>query len=275
MDGRLRGRIVGNVMRTHATNTLLAVSCLLASGCGQDLDVGSDVLWSSRFEGGNFAEWTPVPFGFGNESATAPNTIEVSSERAHRGTYAAKLTASGTATNPQGIGASLVQNGGLPSQAYYSAWYYLPQSVTVGYYWVIMKVRAELGNPPTQKELFDVNLTNPSAGKMSLRVFDNRDPPYGGDLPLDVPNFPPDVPVNTWFQLEAFYRDASDSTGRLTLWLDGVQILDWQGPTGLTSWVAWDVVSVGWGLLPEPAILYVDDCAVSRTRVGPAGLLAE
>ena len=84
MDGRLRGRIVGNVMRTHATNTLLAVSCLLASGCGQDLDVGSDVLWSSRFEGGNFAEWTPVPFGFGNESATAPNTIEVSSERAHQ-----------------------------------------------------------------------------------------------------------------------------------------------------------------------------------------------
>jgi hypothetical protein len=34
-------------------------------------------------------------------------------------------------------------------------------------------------------------------------------------------------------------------------------------------------VSVGWGLLPEPAILYVDDCAVSRTRVGLNGLLAE
>jgi hypothetical protein len=168
-----------------------------------------------------------------------------------------------------------VQNGGLPTQAYYSAWYYLPQSVTVAYYWVIMKFRAELGNPPTKKELFDVNLTNPSAGKMSLRVFDNRDLPYGGDLPLDVPNSPPDIPVNTWFQLEAFYRDASDSTGRFTLWLDGVQILDWQGQTGLTSWVAWDVVSVGWGLLPEPAILYVDDCAISRTRVGPTGLLAE
>jgi hypothetical protein len=254
----------------------LALSGLLALGCGQDLDVGSDLLWTSRFEGGNFAEWTPARFGFGSSSATAPNTIGVSSERTHQGSlFAAKLTVSGTATNPGGIGSSLVQNGGLPTQAYYSAWYYLPQSVTVAYYWVIMKFRAELGNPPTQKELFDVNLTNPSAGKMSLRVFDNRDPPYGGNLPLDVPSSPPDVPVNAWFQLEAFYRDANDSTGRLTLWLDGQQILDWQGATGLTSWVAWDVVSVGENLSPEPAILYVDDCAISRTRVGPTGLLAE
>jgi len=135
---------------------------------------------------------------------------------------------------------------------------------------VIMKVRAELGNPPTQAELFDVNLTNPSAGKMSLRVYDHR----SRDLPLSVPETP-DVPVNAWFQLEAFYRDANDSTGRLTLWLDGQQILDWQGATGLTSWVAWDVVSVGEDLFPEPAILYVDDCAISQTRVGPTGLLAK
>ena len=269
MDGCLRGRLVGNLMRTYLASALLAVSVLLASGCGQNLDVGSDVLWSSRFEGGSFAEWTSLPFGFGNFSATAPNAIEVSNERAHQGTYAAKLTASGTATNTQGIGSSLVQNGGLPTEAYYSAWYYLPQSVTVAYYWVIMKFRAALGNPPTQNELFDVNLTNPSAGKMSLRVYDHR----SRDLPLDVPE--PVVTVGAWFQLEAFYRDASDATGRFTIWLDGQQILDLQGATGLTSWVAWDVVSVGEALFPEPAILYVDDCAISRTRVSPTGLLAK
>ena len=270
MDGRLRGRIVGNLMRTYVANTVLAVSCLLTPGCGRDLDVGSDVLWSSRFEGGNFAEWTSDAFVSRSESAAAPNTIGVSSERAHQGTYAAKLTVSGTATNTQGIGASLVQNGSLPTQAYYSSWYYLPQSVTVGYYWVIMKFRAALGNPPTQAELFDVNFTSPSAGKMSLRVYDHRN----GDLPLSVPQ-PPDVPVNTWFQLEAFYRDANDSTGRFTLWLDGLQIVDLPGSTGLTPWVAWDVVSVGEALFPEPAILYVDDCAISRTRVGTTGLLTE
>ena len=41
-----------------------------------------------------------------------------------------------------------------------------------------------------------------------------------------------------------------------------------------TSWVAWDVVSVAVGLNPSSAVLYVDDCAVSRTRVGPDGIIA-
>ena len=257
----------------------LAVWCLaLLSGCGQDLDVGSD-LWTSRFEvGGNsFPEWTNVPFGHGAagpvpspNTPNQPNTIEVSSEQAHQGTFAAKLTISATAENTAGLGASLVQNGGLPSQAYYSAWYYLPQSVSAGKYWVIMKFRAELGDPPSEGELFDVNLTSPSTGGMSLRLYDHRN----GDLPLDVPQSPT-VPVGAWFQIEAFYRDASDSTGHLTLWLNGVQILDWQGTTGLTSWVAWDVVSVGDAVTPEPAILYVDDCAISSKRIGPTGLLPE
>ena len=253
---------------------LLAVSCLvLASGCGQNLDVGSDILWTSRFEGNNFTEWTPVPFGHGSASATSPNTIEVSSEQAHHSTFAAKLTVSGTADNTAGIGASLVQNGGLPNQAYYSAWYYLPQSVSVDYYWVIMKFRFRSvpDDPNTAGELFDVNLTNPSSGVMSLRLYDHQTPPNQPQPKVS----PKSVSVNAWFQLEAFYRAASDNTGQLTLWLDGEQILDLPGPTGPAGWVAWDVVSVGYNLTPEPAVLYVDDCAISRTRIGLNGLLSE
>jgi hypothetical protein len=256
----------------------VAVGCLvLASGCGQDLNVGSDILWTSRFEGDGFAEWTSVPFGHGSAGAAPPNTIEVSSERVHHGSYAAKLTVSGTADNSAGIGASLVQNGGLPSQAYYSAWYYLPQSVSVGFYWVIMKFRFRTvpDDPNTAEELFDVNLTSPSSGVMSLRLYDNQSvgnqPP--GDKPLAVSNLV--VAVNAWFQLEAFYRAASDSTGQLTLWLNGQQILDLPGATGPPGWVAWDVVSVGYNLTPEPAVLYVDDCAISKSRIGPTGLLPE
>ncbi|MGA7745214.1 MAG: hypothetical protein WBP56_23025 [Polyangia bacterium] len=248
------------------------VACLvLASGCGQELDVGSDVLWTARFEGDNLAEWSPVPFGFGSASAVAPNTIEVSSERVHSGNFAAKLTVSGTADNTQGNGAGMVQNGGLPTQAYYSAWYYLPQSVSVGTYWVIMKfrMRTVLDDPTTEAELFDVNFQNPSVGAMSLRLYDHR----SGDRTLDVPN--PVVSVGAWFQLEAFYRDAADATGRLTLWLNGVQILDLPGATGPTAWVAWDVVSVGDDLTPDTAIIYVDDCAISQSRVGLTGLIAQ
>jgi len=265
-------------MRPNATSkrSWLAVWCLaLASGCGQDLNVGSDVLFTSRFEygGSSFPEWRSVGGG-ANAYTPAGDTIEVSSDEFHPpGKFAAKLTVTGTAGNTAGNGASFVLNGGLPSQAYYSSWYYLPSYVTVGLYWVIMKFRMSdlAGNPA---ELFDVNLKNANGG-MSLRVWDHQ---TGTDLPLvgtDASTDGPNIPVEEWFQLEAFYRDAFDNSGRFTLWLDGQKIVDYPGATGPTPWVAWDVVSVGDNLTPEPAILYVDDCAISKSRVGPTGLIAK
>jgi hypothetical protein len=251
-----------------------AVSCLvLLSGCGQDLDVGSDVLWTARFEvGGNsFPEWTSVPGG--NYGAfPPPNNVEVSSEYVHHGRFAAKLTINAPVDNPQGYGSSLVRQGNLPVQAYYSAWYYLPSKVTVGIYWVIMKFRYRTvaDDPTTENELFDLNLKNLPGGDMSLRLYDHR----SGDLPLDVAD--PIVPVgnNVWFQVEALYRaDALD--GQFALWLDGNRILNYEGPTGAPPWVAWDVVSVGEDLTLPTALLYVDDCAISNTRVGRTGVIAK
>ena len=106
---------------------------------------------------------------------------------------------------------------------------------------------------------------------MTLALYDHR---TGADRPLDVPN--PIVPVEQWFQLEAFYRAANDDTGRLTYWLNGQQVVDIAGaPTSPTSWVEWDACSVGENLTPSMATLYVDDCAISRSRVGPSGQLTE
>ena len=262
-------------MKPYATRKrlFLAVSCLvLVSGCGQNLDVGSDMLWTSRFEGGTFDEWTSVPGG-GYGAFPPPNNVVVSSEWAHQGKYSAKLTITAPADNPQGYGASLVRQGNLPLQAYYSAWYYLPSTVSVGMYWVIMKLRLRtaVDDPTTEDELFDVNLKNLPNGDMSLRLYDHN---LRGDRSLDVAD--PIVPVgdNEGFQIEALYRgDPVD--GRLTLWLDGKEILNYQGATGPTEWVAWDVVSVGEDLTPATALLYVDDCAISNTRVGPRGVIAK
>ena len=250
------------------------MSCLvLVSGCGQSLDVGSDVLWTSRFEDGTFDEWESVPFGNASANPQPLNSIEVSSEFAYQGKFAAKLTTIAPGDNPQGFGASLVRNGGLPVQAYYSAWYYLPNKETVGSYWVIMKFRTR-DDTLAEHELYDVNLKNLPNGDMSLRLYDHRveDVRVGGNLPLTGSD--PQIPVGSWFQLEAFYR-ADPTNGHLTLWLDGKEILDHQGPTGPTPWVAWDVVSVAELLTPEQALLYVDDCAISQTRVGPNGLIAK
>ena len=83
-------------------------------------------------------------------------------------------------------------------------------------------------------------------------------------MPLDVAS--PVVPVGQWFQIEAFYRNAQDGTGRLTFWLDGRQIVDIANqPMATTPRVEWNACSIAQNLTPSTAVIYVDDCAVSRT----------
>jgi hypothetical protein len=242
------------------------VTFMALAGCGSELDLGSDLLWTARFESANFDELTSV----GGDASAFPSdaSITVSDERAHTGRYGAKLTIN-TAGNLQ-ENAGLARSGDLPVEAYYSVWYYLPRSVTVGTYWVIFKfrMRSDANDPGSTGELFDLNLANLSTGEMTLRIYDHR---TVGDIPLDVPA--PVVPVGAWFQVEGFYRNAPDDTGRLTFWLDGHQLVDLRGPMAPSPWIAWDATSVAFDLTPATATIHVDDCAISRSRVGPDGIL--
>jgi hypothetical protein len=167
----------------------------------------------------------------------------------------------------------MVRKGNLPTEAYYSAWYYVPHSVTVGTFWVIFKfrMRAVADDPTSESELYDFDLVNLPTGEMSVQLYDHR---MGGFVvPLDVAS--PVVPVGVWFQVEAFYRNAPDATGRVTYWLDGQQVVDVANHAmAPTPWVEWDAVSVGVNLTPSMEVLFIDDCAVSLTRVGPSGIIA-
>jgi hypothetical protein len=185
------------------------------------------------------------------------------------GSYAAKLTVDAPAGSGQGSAGLSRAGGALPQAAYYSAWYYLPRTISVGTYWVIFKFRQQEAS--TMDELFDLDLINLDTGEMSLQLYDHRG---GRVVPLDMEG--PVVPVGQWFQIEAFYRNAQDDTGRVTFWLDGRQIVDVaHQPMAPTPWVEWDACSIAEDLTPSTAVIYVDDCAVSRTRVGPRGVIAE
>jgi hypothetical protein len=254
------------MMRARAVSGTVLLLAALA-GCSQ-LDVGSDLLWTARFETGDFSEWTADAGGQAQAFPVPPNMIAISNGQAHTGGHAAALTitAAGDGTQENAV---LSRVGGLPAEAYYSAWYYLPYSVSVGTFWVIFKFRTRTNadDPNTADELYDMDLATMSSGEMTLELYDHR---TGADLPLDVSN--PIVPVEQWFQLEAFYRAANDNSGRLTYWLNGEQVVDiTDAPSSPTSWVEWDACNVGEDLTPPTATLYVDDCAISRSRVGPAG----
>ncbi len=262
---------VGSASRRR-TLAVLTFCVTAAAGCGERFDLGSDVLWTARFEGGSLGEWTGVTGGDAQAFPSPPNTIAVSSDRARHGSYAAALTITAGPDDTQ-ENAGLSRSGELPTEAYYSAWYYLPRSVTVGPFWVIFKfrTRTDVNDPTTEGEFYDLDLVNLPTGEMTLRLYDHLS---GQNVPLDLPN--QIVPAGVWFQIEAFYRNAPDTTGRVTYWFNGQQIVDVTGqPTGPTPWVGWDVCSVGEDLMPETEVLYVDDCAISLSRVGPNGIIAE
>ena len=239
------------------------------AGCGATVDVGSDVLWSARFETGTFSEWLNAPGGSVSAPPAPPDVAEIATDRVHRGGFAARLTIDAAAgAGQQSVG--FVRKGSLPTEGYYSAWYYLPRTVTVNGYWVLFKIRKRdvADDPASEGELFDVDLVSMPTGEMGLQLYDHRNQ---ANAPL-LAN--PVVPVGVWFQLEGFYRDAADDTGRFTLWFDGAQVADLSGsPTSQTAWVDWSVDNLGEDLDPSTAVVYVDDCAVSRSRIGPSGVI--
>jgi hypothetical protein len=249
----------------------VALMVTAAAGCAPRAELGSDLLWVSDFEVGTFAEWSGEAGGAANADP-APNAIEVSGEHTRRGRFAAKLTIVATASGVQ-VNTGLVRRGGLPQAAYYSAWFYLPRTVDVGTFWTIFKFRRRfvIDDPTSDAELYDLDIITLPTGEMTLRVYDHRVP---GDITLDMPNAI--VPVGRWFQIEAYFDNAQDDTGRITYWLDGAEVVDVRGmPMGPTPWVEWDAVNVGENLSPSPVTLFIDDAAISRSRVGPDGVLGD
>ena len=240
------------------------------SGCGEQLNVGSDVFWTSRFEGSNFDEWIGQADP-GAQAFPAGNTIEVSTEKAHQSNYAAKLTINSPGDGTRGSAVLSRQGTDLPDEGYYSAWFYFPRSVS-GSYWVIFKFRMRTApdDPQSAGELYDLNLTSLPSGEMTLSLYNHR---TASVTPLDVPD--PIVPVAAWFHIEAYFRNRPGAGERVTYWIDGQQILDIVDPTApATSWIEWNTCSIGNNLNPSTAVLYIDDAAISGTRVGPAGTIA-
>lgn len=141
----------------------------------------------------------------------------------------------------------------------------------VGTFWVLFKfrLRTDASDASTEKELYDLGLVNAADGSLTPSLYDHQS---GANVPLLAA---PVVRTDVWFQIEAFYRNAQDDSGRLTFWLDGREIVDVSGPMAPTPWVEWDAVNVGENLTPSTVAVAIDDCAISLSRVGPIGIISE
>jgi hypothetical protein len=257
----------------------------LAMGCDRPLGLGNDVIWSTDFESGNLSElFSPpgtggsyVSFSEGPEAGAINPTLGISQDEAHSGHYSVKITSLANLPDPGTLpmgGGGVYKEGALPQSAYYTVWYYIPKAYVTTTNWIILRFRGVNDPEPAASgplaKLLDLSLESQPDGTMTLILTDSR-PQY---LESPLPDPVPVVPVGRWFQIECFFRNANDESGRLTVWLDGAQIYDAQRPTGPNSAVYFTPCSLVYQMTPTDARLYVDDIAISYSRVTPGGVFA-
>lgn len=237
------------------------------------------ILWSTGNEGGTTDDWDGIWI-----SGEAHSTIVDSPT--HSGDFANALTiidADGSGTSPgvrmtyQGRGLAASDDpANLPTEAYYSAWYLVPQTATVDW-WNIFQWKAgyDDGGGRTARALYWHDLDDYGDElflELQTRVTPDGEWVEGWAETLAVSPAP--VPVGEWFHLESYFRWDTAGNGQITTWLDGVEIWD---VTGITTEFDWpfDVYKREWTVnnyanrtQPSALTLYVDDAALSLARLG-------
>ena len=237
-----------------------------ALGCSDPLALGNDLIWTADQEPGDLSQWTA--HGSGDKRLpSADSSIEVSTEAAHRGRRAIKLV-NPAAWDNEAEGPELFHAAGVLDDAYYSAWFLLPEDYRLEPSMTLIRLRSrDVGG----EELYggeELQLRSLSSGGYVLQVFSNN----AGYLlePLAEPS--PRIEAGRWFQVEARYEP--QSSGRLRVWLDGALRYDLPGRPGAPgAEMVLGVCNVAELSSPAPLVLFVDDAAVSLSRVGTTGEL--
>jgi len=250
-----------NVVRLPAY--FVAAALALAPACTARLNLGSDLLWVARHETGDLSEWSGDDKG-GASTAMADTSVKISTDYAHSGKYAVKLS-NAAVSMPDKEDARLWRSDRYPQAAYYTAWYYLPRGYETTNEWTIMQLRVPSGaDGGGVSLLLDVDLRSLPGGDLILSVYDHR-PQY---LRAATPDPEVKVPVGSWFQVQAFFDYSSGPDGRFVLWQDGHLLYDLHRPFNLPDGVYFSVCNyISVALSPPDSAIYVDDASVSLTRV--------
>jgi hypothetical protein len=251
-----------------------------AASCSDPLELGNDLIWSASHETSGLDEWTENDSG-GTFAPSADSMIEISEERAHSGARALKLT-NPTGWNPNerdpNDNSKIVADGaegpsvhhavGELADAYYSAWFLLPEDYRVDPTLTLLRLRAREGPGEAPRGGEELLLRSVSAGGYVLQVMSHNP----GFLLEPLAHPAPRVAAGEWFQLEVRYEP--QGSGRLRVWLDGALVYDLPERLGAVAEdIVLDVCNVVERSDPSPLVLFVDDAAVSLSRVSPFGML--
>lgn len=231
-------------------------------GCAPaELGQNPDVIWWTDHETGDFADWDRG--GYHWSAGGGSIDISTSPEPVRSGRHSLRSVVTSVATGQSSAGAA--RSDGLPTEAYYSAWYFFPVPITTTGYWLFFKFRAlDPSDGTTKLDVWDLDVITDNSGPMRLSLYQHGTP--SNQFP--APNT--SIPIGRWFQVEAFLRAARDNSGRLTIWFDGEQVFEQTDSSTMpSSLVEWDVGGVTEAIVPDPATMFIDDACVSKHRLGP------
>lgn len=262
-------------------SALLLAGASATSGCSEPLRIGDDVLWSADHETGDLSQWTTqgegqTAFNIGDAKASTLDltresmdpgaSVQVTTEAAHSGFHALKLSNPGNKENRE-TGMEILRMVGPADDVFYSAWFMLPTDVELSPSITIARLRSrnDAGEVFNGEEL---QLRSLPTGGYVLQVFNNN----SAFLREPLPEEPPYLEAGRWSQVEARYE--SHMSGRLRVWLDGRLVYDLNGRPGAAGKdLVLSICNTGELFDPAPLDLFVDDVAVTLSRVGPSGTL--
>jgi hypothetical protein len=218
-----------------------------------------DLLWSADHESGDLSQWTQGQFGEAVFN-TGTGSVAISRDVAHSGNNSVKLSISGA--NGQTEAARLLRWHDNPIEGYYSVWFDFPQVFRPAEWWNVFQFKS-LG--AESAPMWVLNVGNRPDGSMFFYLWDA----------LTGTSYSPlsrvDISPERWTKITAYYRRATDRTGRITIWQDGALLFDVdQVQTAIADNVHWGIGNYTDDISPPDATIYADDAeiyAVSGTKL--------
>jgi Polysaccharide lyase len=220
------------------------------------------VMWSADHETGDFSQWEVDERGgiFNTGTGTASITTDV----AHSGHHAAKLTITQADGMAQAVRIFRWGSSEADADAYYSAWYYFPQRYRPAEWWNIFQFKSQAESESESKPTWSLNVGNRrGSSEMYLYLWDAIHSRSYQQLIADLPE-------RQWVHIEAHYLRSVDPVGHIAIWQNGLLLWDINDvQTAFAHNVYWSVNSYTDNLTPSTSTIYVDDAVIGRAWIGP------
>ncbi len=237
----------------------------------RQIDLLSQLIWKADFEKGNLSEFN----GHGGFIRQGSSGMYYFITNAYRGNYAIALSIDTTAPTDTGKQAAFLfvwDQNLLRGDYFYSAWYYIPSNIITESWWNIWQWKStDTGNSDFSKPIFSLDLST-STNPKHLTLFYRPD---SDDMTIKKYFFSPKpFPTDRWVHIEAYYRRSTTNGGEVIIWQDEEEIFHITGfPTVLVDdTLYWSVNHYTDSIEPNPSAIYLDDLAISKTRIGKTPL---